>query len=71
MTTQFNLRKYGIETEEVYRNSSVPVLYELGLRLEKGTAISDVGALCWSIQARKPVGARKDKRIVRHPDSEK
>ena len=70
MTTKFNLRKYGIETEEVYRNSSVPVLYELGLRLEKGTAISDVGALL-VYSGEKTGRSPKDKRIVRHPDSEK
>ncbi len=69
MTTKFNLRKYGIETEEVYRNSSVPVLYELGLRLEKGTAISDVGALL-VYSGEKTGRSPKDKRIVRHPDSE-
>ena len=45
MATSFNLNQYGIETETIYRNSSVPVLYELALELEKGTAISDVGAL--------------------------
>ena len=69
MTTKFNLKKYGIETEEVYRNSSVPVLYELGLRLEKGTAISDVGALL-VYSGEKTGRSPKDKRIVRHPDSE-
>ncbi|MEN8789705.1 MAG: phosphoenolpyruvate carboxykinase (ATP) [Flavobacteriaceae bacterium] len=69
MTTKFNLRKYGIDTEEVYRNSSVPVLYELGLRLEKGTAISDVGALL-VYSGEKTGRSPKDKRIVRHPDSE-
>ena len=40
-----DLTKYGIEVKEIYRNSSVPVLYELGLQQEEGTAISDVGAL--------------------------
>ncbi|WP_297797538.1 phosphoenolpyruvate carboxykinase (ATP) [uncultured Eudoraea sp.] len=69
MKTSFNLQKYGIETEQVYRNSSVPVLYELGLRLEKGTAISNVGALM-TYSAEKTGRSPKDKRIVRHPDSE-
>ncbi len=69
MKTTFNLQKYGIETELVYRNSSVPVLYELGLRLEKGTAISSVGALM-TYSGEKTGRSPKDKRIVRHPDSE-
>ncbi|MGB5203131.1 phosphoenolpyruvate carboxykinase (ATP) [Eudoraea sp.] len=69
MKTSFNLQKYGIETEQVYRNSSVPVLYELGLRLEKGTAISSVGALM-TYSGEKTGRSPKDKRIVRHPDSE-
>ncbi len=70
MSATFNLKKYGIETEKIYRNSSVPVLYELGLRLEKGTAISDVGALM-TYSGVKTGRSPKDKRIVRHPDSEK
>ena len=41
----FNLSQYGIDVKEIHRNSSVPVLYEIGLRHEKGTAMSDVGAL--------------------------
>ena len=70
MEQAFNLHKYGIETEKIYRNSSVPVLYELGLRLEEGTAISDVGALM-TYSGVKTGRSPKDKRIVRHPDSEK
>ncbi len=69
MTAAFNLKQYGIETETIYRNSSVPVLYELGLRLEKGTAISSVGALM-TYSGEKTGRSPKDKRIVRHPDSE-
>ena len=37
----FNLTQYGIDVKEIHRNSSVPVLYEIGLRHEPGTAISD------------------------------
>ena len=69
MAEAFNLQKYGIETEKIYRNSSVPVLYELGLRLEKGTAISSVGALM-TYSGEKTGRSPKDKRIVRHPASE-
>lgn len=69
MATAFNLSQYGINTNTIYRNSSVPVLYELGLRLEKGTAISDVGALM-TYSGEKTGRSPRDKRIVRHPDSE-
>ena len=69
MATQFNLNQYGIEVETIYRNTSVPTLYELALELEKGTAISDVGALM-TYSAEKTGRSPKDKRIVRHPDSE-
>ena len=65
----FNLNQYGIDVEEVLRNSSVPVLYEIGLRQEKGTAISDKGALL-VYSGEKTGRSPKDKRIVRHPDSE-
>ena len=68
MAIPFNLTTYGIQTEKIYRNSSVPILYELGLRLEKGTAISDVGALM-TYSGDKTGRSPKDKRIVRHPES--
>ena len=66
----FDLKKYGIEVKEVFRNSSVPVLYEMGLRLEEGTAISDVGALL-VYSGEKTGRSPKDKRVVRNPESEK
>ena len=65
----FNLRQYDIDVKEIHRNSSVPVLYEIGLRYEKGTAISDVGALL-VYSGEKTGRSPKDKRIVRHPESE-
>jgi phosphoenolpyruvate carboxykinase (ATP) len=64
-----DLSKYGIEVKNVLRNSSVPILYEIGLRDEKGTAISDKGALL-VYSGEKTGRSPKDKRIVRHPDSE-
>jgi phosphoenolpyruvate carboxykinase (ATP) len=66
----FNLRQYGIDVKDIHRNSSVPVLYEIALRYEKGTAISDTGALL-VYSGEKTGRSPKDKRIVRHPDSEK
>lgn len=65
----FNLKYIGIEEKRIWRNTSVPGLYERALRLEKGSAISDVGALM--VYSGKKTGrSPKDKRIVRHPDSE-
>lgn len=66
---KFDLTQYGVDVKEVLRNSSVPVLYEIGLRHEKGTAISDTGALM-VYSGEKTGRSPKDKRIVRHPDSE-
>jgi len=65
----FDLTQYGIEVKDILRNSSVPILYEIGLRNEKGTAISDKGALL-VYSGEKTGRSPKDKRIVRHPDSE-
>ncbi len=65
----FNLSQYGIGVEKIHRNSSVPVLYEIGLRNEAGTAISDVGALM-VYSGEKTGRSPKDKRIVRNPESE-
>ncbi len=65
----FDLTQYSIEVKDIHRNSSVPVLYEMGLRNEKGTAISDKGALL-VYSGEKTGRSPKDKRIVRHPDSE-
>ena len=65
----FNLNQYGINVKEIHRNTSVPSLYEMGLRLEKGTAISDVGALL-VYSGEKTGRSPKDKRIVRNPESE-
>lgn len=65
----FDLSKYGINVKEILRNSSVPALYEIGLRNEKGTAISDKGALL-VYSGEKTGRSPKDKRVVRHPDSE-
>jgi len=65
----FNLKKYGIDVVELYRNASVPALYELALTKEKGTTISDAGALC-VYSGEKTGRSPKDKRIVRNPASE-
>jgi len=65
----FNLQQYDIDVKEVHRNSSVPHLYEIALSLEQGTAMSDTGALM-VYSGEKTGRSPKDKRIVKHPDSE-
>jgi phosphoenolpyruvate carboxykinase (ATP) len=64
-----DLHQYGIEVENIHRNTSVPALYEIALRQEKGTAISDVGALL-VYSGEKTGRSPKDKRIVQHPGSQ-
>jgi len=64
-----NLTQYGINVKNIHRNTSVPTLYEIGLRKEAGTAISDVGALL-VYSGEKTGRSPKDKRIVKHPESE-
>lgn len=65
----FNLHQYKIEVEKIHRNSSVPSLYEIALRTEKGTAISDTGALL-VYSGEKTGRSPKDKRIVRQSPSD-
>lgn len=65
----FNLKQYEIHTEKIFRNRSVPELYEIALEMEKGTAISDVGALM-VYSGEKTGRSPKDKRIVKEPSSE-
>ncbi len=65
----FSLSQYEIEVPTIHRNTSVPLLYEIALRNEEGTAISDTGALM--VYSGKKTGrSPKDKRIVRNPESE-
>ncbi len=66
---QFNLSQYDLLVKEVYRNTSTPELYEIALRTEKGSAISDMGALC-VLSGEKTGRSPKDKRIVKDPTSE-
>lgn len=65
----FTLKQYGIDVSAIHRNRSVPELYEIALRQEKGTAISDVGALL-VYSGEKTGRSPLDKRVVRHPESE-
>lgn len=64
----FDLKQYQILTDNIYRNLSTPELYEIALKTEAGSAISDAGALC-VYSGDKTGRSPKDKRIVVHPDS--
>lgn len=67
--TAFDLKSYDIHTKEVWRNASVPQLYELALKYEKGSAISSTGALL-VYSGEKTGRSPQDKRVVRNPESE-
>jgi phosphoenolpyruvate carboxykinase (ATP) len=69
MATAFDLAPHGITVKNVLRNISPGKLYEEGLTHEKGTAISSTGALI-AMSGAKTGRSPKDKRIVRHPNSE-
>lgn len=69
MSDKFNLKAYGIDTENITRNAPPSVLYQEAFEYEEGAAIADSGALM--VRSGEKTGrSPKDKRIVRHPDSE-
>lgn len=63
------LKNLGIDVKDIHHNTAVPILYEIALRKEKGTAISDTGALL-VYSGEKTGRSPKDKRIVRQSSSE-
>ncbi len=64
MQDTFSLEKHGITVQQIIRNPSPAALYELGLRNEGGTAITDTGALV-ALSGEKTGRSPKDKRIGR------
>jgi len=66
----FDLASLGLTVAEVHRNLSPSVLYEEAIRHEPGTTISDTGALI-AYSGKKTGRSPKDKRVVRHPESER
>lgn len=64
-----NLACYGINVEDIRRNLSPAVLYQEAIQTEKSTAIANSGALI-AYSGSKTGRSPKDKRVVRHPDSE-
>ncbi|MCA9036099.1 MAG: phosphoenolpyruvate carboxykinase (ATP) [Planctomycetaceae bacterium] len=65
----FNLASHGITVENVFRNLAPSTLYEEAIRHEPGTSISDAGCLI-AYSGEKTGRSPKDKRVVRHPDSQ-
>src|SRR5881398_3720329 len=69
MADAFHLRDYGITVGEVHHNLSPSRLYEHAIRYEKDASIAENGALV-AYSGVKTGRSRKDKRIVKHPNSE-
>jgi phosphoenolpyruvate carboxykinase (ATP) len=69
MENSFNLRDYDINVAEVHRNLPPSVLYEHAIRYEKDASIAENGALV-AYSGVKTGRSPKDKRVVRHPNSE-
>src|ERR1700676_165810 len=67
---ELDLIPYGITAKTVHRNPSPAQLYEHAIRYEAGSSIADSGALV-AYSGTKTGRSPQDKRIVKHPDSEK
>src|SRR6476620_5607854 len=68
-STAFDLTGHGLTVAEVHRNLSPSSLYEHAIRYEKDASIADNGALV-AYSGVKTGRSPKDKRVVRHPQSE-
>ncbi|MFM7831522.1 MAG: phosphoenolpyruvate carboxykinase (ATP), partial [Planctomycetaceae bacterium] len=69
MDGQFSLQQHGITVRDIFRNMSPSGLYEEAIRHEPGTSLSDTGCLI-AYSGEKTGRSPKDKRVVRHADSE-
>jgi phosphoenolpyruvate carboxykinase (ATP) len=67
---QFNLNDHELTVGEVHRNLPPGSLYEHAIRYDKDASIAANGALV-AYSGAKTGRSPKDKRIVKHPDSEK
>jgi phosphoenolpyruvate carboxykinase (ATP) len=65
----FQLEAQGISVTNIARNPAPSQLYEEAIRRDPGTSISNTGALI-AYSGDKTGRSPKDKRVVRHPDSE-
>ena len=66
----FNLEHHQLTVAEVHRNLPPSALYEHAIRYEKDASIAENGALV-AYSGVKTGRSPKDKRVVKHPDSEK
>lgn len=57
------LQETGIDSKNILRNASIPVLYENALKYEQGTVITSTGALA-TFSGLKTGRSPKDKRVV-------
>ena len=69
MDQAFNLKDYDITVGEIHRNLPPSVLYEHAIRYEKDASIAGNGALV-AYSGAKTGRSPKDKRVVKHPDTE-
>jgi phosphoenolpyruvate carboxykinase (ATP) len=69
MGGKFDLREYGLTVGEVNHNLPPSVLYEHAIRYENDATIAESGALV-AYSGGKTGRSPKDKRVVKHPDSE-
>jgi phosphoenolpyruvate carboxykinase (ATP) len=66
----FNLKDHGLNVAEVHRNLPPSSLYEHAIRYERDASIAENGALV-AYSGAKTGRSPTDKRVVKHPDSEK
>jgi phosphoenolpyruvate carboxykinase (ATP) len=66
----FTLEDHGLTGAEVHHNLAPSSLYEHAIRFEKDASIADNGALV-AYSGAKTGRSPKDKRVVKHPNSEK
>src|SRR5215831_9600210 len=66
----FKLENHGLTVAEVHRNLAPSSLYEHAIRFEKDASIAENGALV-AYSGAKTGRSPKDKRVVKHPKSEK
>lgn len=65
----FNLSDFGINTSKIYRNLSPAELYEQALKIDPHAKLTATGAIS-TLSGEKTGRSPKDKRIVKHPESE-
>jgi phosphoenolpyruvate carboxykinase (ATP) len=69
MTALFDLKDHGVTVAEIHRNLPPSELYEHAILYEKDASIAEKGGLV-AYSGVKTGRSPKDKRVVRHPDSE-